>query len=107
MDVFASSSLWEGLPTVLLESMASSVPIVATDIPGTQELIQHNVNGWLVAPRDAQAFSAGVLKVLHTPALKEELSHHALQTVENFTIASIARQYEALYEALQTTPNPR
>jgi glycosyltransferase involved in cell wall biosynthesis len=100
MDVFASSSLWEGLPTVLLESMVCNVPIVATDIPGTNELIQHGVNGWLVPPANPQELASAILKLLGDSSLRAKLYCNALETVKTFSIDSVARSYESLYNHL-------
>ena len=52
MDLFVLPSLWEGLPTVVLESMAAGVAVVTTDIPGTHDLIQEGTTGWLAPPAD-------------------------------------------------------
>jgi len=102
MDLFASSSLWEGLPTVLLEAMAAKVAIVATDIPGTNELIKHNVNGWLVNHHDANAIREGILRVMNTPSLKNKLVESAGNTLKDYSIDHIAEQYESLYDQMST-----
>ena len=97
MDLFVSSSLWEGLPTVLLEAMASDIPIVATDIPGTNELIHHAIDGWLVTPGSAIALSEGIKQVITSPSLRKELSKNARETMKNYSIQSIAKEYQKLY----------
>lgn len=102
MDLFASSSLWEGLPTVILEAIAADVPILATDIPGTNELIQHGFNGWLVRPYDAQALSEGILTLIKSPSLRTQLALQAKETLVKYSIDSIAREYEILYQNLLT-----
>jgi len=97
MDVFVSSSLWEGLPTVILEAMISRIPIIATDIPGTNELIHHDVNGWLVPPADPYKLAEAIDLFLCNPDLGQSFVPNAAKTVESFTIDSIARTYERLY----------
>ena len=52
LDLFVLPSLWEGLPTVVMESMACGTPVLATDIPGTRELVLDGKTGWLVKPGD-------------------------------------------------------
>ena len=53
-DIFVLSSLWEGLPLVLLEAMACGLPIVGTRIPGIADVITDGVQGLLAAPGDAE-----------------------------------------------------
>ncbi|MBI5964267.1 MAG: glycosyltransferase family 4 protein [Chloroflexi bacterium] len=65
MDCFVLPSLWEGFPIVLLEAMAAGVPIVATDIPGNDEVISSGGNGWLVPPGDSSALAEKVLALLN------------------------------------------
>ena len=97
LDLFVSSSLWEGIPTVILEAMASEVPVLATSIPGTSELVQHGVNGWLVPAEEPQAISNGISNLLNSPTLRQELVIHAQETVQYYSINSIAEEYEKLY----------
>ena len=105
MDVFVSSSLWEGLPTVILESMACGVPVVATDIEGTRELITNGQNGILSEARSGVALASGILTILENKTMSKELSAYAQKTVERFSIDKIAKEYETLYENLLDKSN--
>ena len=101
MDIFASSSLWEGLPTVILEAMACGVPVVATDIPGTNELVTDEHDGLLVQAYRPKALFEGIQQLLTSPALAAQLAKNARKTLSEYSIQSIARQYEDLYQNLR------
>ncbi len=96
-DVFASSSLWEGLPTVVMESMAAGIPVVGTDIPGTRDLITHQVSGLLAPPGDPRALAEQICFALQNPELRAEWAQRARQEVEKHSINRVAAQYEALF----------
>ncbi len=96
-DLFVSSSLWEGLPTVIMESMAAGVPVLATRIPGTVDLITDGETGLLAAPGDPEALAGRILFALDHPELRAELAGRARKAVEKFSIGSAAAQYEALF----------
>jgi glycosyltransferase involved in cell wall biosynthesis len=100
MDLFVSPSLWEGLPTVILESMICKVPVVATDIPGTTELIKAGHNGWLVPPADPLGMAQAVIAALRDPSARDRYADNARQTVDKFSMGSIAVEYERLYDEL-------
>jgi glycosyltransferase involved in cell wall biosynthesis len=100
MDLFVSSSLWEGLPTAILESMAAGVPIVATDIPGIRELIRDQWNGWLVPAGDATSMARVIRVALKNVKSRREFSNNARQDVQSLSIKSIVGEYEKLYSAL-------
>ena len=63
-DVFVSASWAESFPYNVLEAMAAGVPIVATDVGGTAEAIEHDVTGLLVPPRDPGALGAAIIELL-------------------------------------------
>jgi glycosyltransferase involved in cell wall biosynthesis len=102
MDLFANSSLWEGLPTVILESMAARVPVVATRVSGNTELIADGVTGRLVAPGDPVQLAEGILELLTAPLeLRSEMCATAYTLArEHFSIERVADQHEALYRDL-------
>ncbi len=97
MDLFVSSSLWEGLPTVILEAMACRVPVVATNIPGTNELVLDRINGWLAPAKDSRALGEIIIHALRDSQLWSKITAEAEQTIRNFAIDSIAKEYEDLY----------
>jgi glycosyltransferase involved in cell wall biosynthesis len=98
--LFASSSLWEGLPTVIMESMAAGIPVVATDIPGTRELGVNGAIGWLVPAADEQALGTAILAALHDPSRREACVAKARHVVQSFSIQSVAAEYAELYTAI-------
>ena len=100
MDLFVSSSLWEGLPTVILEAMASNLPILATNIPGTNELIKHKVNGWLVPPYNTEELCSAILFLIRSHQLRSDMALRAKETSREYSIDSITQQYETLYQEL-------
>jgi len=99
-DVFVSSSLWEGLPTVILESMAARLPVVATDVSGTRELVEHGVTGLLVPPGDAKALAEAITSLVRDRRLACRMAERAFQHVQRFTIGGVTEEYTALYARL-------
>ena len=67
-DIFVLPSLTEGIAQALLEALAHSLPTVASAVGGIPGVITNNVHGLLVAPGDAQALAAGILKLATNPA---------------------------------------
>lgn len=103
-DVFALSSLYEGLPTVVIEAMALGVPVVATWVGGTPEIVNHEHDGLLVPPRDPQAMAAGILRLLHDDDLREEMGRRAELSVRSkFDIRRRVREMEQIYEEVLAT----
>lgn len=102
MDLFANSSLWEGLPTAILESMAARVPVIATRVSGNTELIEDGVTGRLVMPEDAEGLARGIMEMLAaSPEERAAMCAKAYAYVRaNFSIDQVARQHEALYREL-------
>jgi glycosyltransferase involved in cell wall biosynthesis len=100
MDVFVSSSLWEGLPTVILESMAAGVPVVATDVSGSRELVRDGSTGLLVPPGNAGALAEGIVQLLQDRKQGEELAMRARQEVRRFSMTSVAQEHLHLYQSL-------
>lgn len=72
-DVFALPSFAEGIPVVLMEAMASSLPCVTTRITGIPELIRDGIEGLLVTPSDAQELADTLAMLMDDPELRAEL----------------------------------
>ncbi|HEY8461757.1 MAG TPA: glycosyltransferase family 4 protein [Blastocatellia bacterium] len=71
----------DGIPNVLVEAMASELPVVSTNISGIPELIEHGVNGLLTPQKDASALADAVAKLLDAPALRRDLGVAAREKV--------------------------
>ena len=98
IDIFVTSSLSEGLSISILEAMASSKPIVATSILPNAELIEHEVTGLLVPPRNPEALAAAILRFFNEPSLAKQCAENARQRVlEKYTLARMFEQTWKLY----------
>jgi glycosyltransferase involved in cell wall biosynthesis len=101
MDVFALSSLREGLPNVLLEAMALEVPIVATRVAGIPRLIAHGENGLLVDPSAQHALADAIAQIVNQDDLRARLSVAGRRTVENgYSFKVRMKKIGAVYDSL-------
>ena len=93
------SSVMEGLPMVLLEAAASSLPIVATDVGGNCEIVLEGKNGFLVPPGNPQALAEAIDKLMHTKAKEREImgkrGHKHIQEI--YRLDTIVDEWEKLY----------
>lgn len=96
--VFWLTSLWEGMPNVVLEAMASGVPAVVTDVGGTRELIRDGVEGYVVASGKAAPFVEHTARLFEDVALQHALSSAARERALTFSTARMARRLEDLYD---------
>jgi glycosyltransferase involved in cell wall biosynthesis len=100
LDVFVLTSLWEGLPRVYLEALASGVPIVGTRVDGAEEVVRDGVNGYLLKPGDIEGLVSRVLEVLSS---KERAVHREDWLLEKeFDIWEMVRRQDVEYQNLIT-----
>jgi glycosyltransferase involved in cell wall biosynthesis len=101
LDVFVLPSRSEGLSNTILEAMAASVPVVATDVGGADEMVAHGVTGFLVPPALPLELAAALRRLLTDPALQATMGREGRARVEkDFDLAKTVRQYEGLYADL-------
>lgn len=100
MDLFVSSSLWEGLPTVLMEAMAAGIPVVTTDIPGSNDLVQGGVSGWLADMKSPESLAEAILEGCARPDKRREFALAGLEVARKYSMTEIAKQYTGLYRCI-------
>ena len=88
----------EGCPVALLEAMASGCACLATDIPGSRDLVEHGQSGWLVPSEDETALAEAMRQLFAQPALRQQLGQAARTRVtQHYTIEQEVEKHEAMY----------
>jgi len=101
MDVFAFPSYFEGLPGAIIEAMAAGLPIVATPVDGTAELLDSYRTGLFVRPEDAAELTWAITRLLESPGLRESLGEAAQERAQTeFGIDSMVGEFEQLHRDL-------
>jgi len=106
-DIFAMSSVSEGMCTALVDAMAASKPAVATAAGGIPEVMVDGETGFLVAPRDHEAMAARLVLLLKDPALRARMGEAALARArERFTVERMVAGTAAVYKRLVDAQAP-
>ena len=102
LNVFVLTSLWEGLPRVYLEALASGVPVVGTRVDGAAEVISEGVNGFLAEPGDIDGLAQRLLSLLDDPELARSMGKQGEALPSEFDIHHMVRRQEQEYERLMS-----
>jgi polysaccharide biosynthesis protein PelF len=101
-DISILTSISEGFPYTVLESMSCGIPVVATDVGGVTEALDESC-GFICKPKDHVEIGERVVELLNNKALREEMGRNARQKViDNFTIGKFIDAYENVYEQVIT-----
>jgi len=99
MDIFLLTSLYEGLPRVVLQAMAAGVPVVATDTGGVAEVVLEGETGRLVPPGNPAAAAAAIADLAEDPETRRSLALTARSRLgEEFDRRRMVRDLEDLYD---------
>lgn len=102
-DVFVLPSLYEGLPNVILEAMACGLPVVATAVDGTVELVDHGKTGYLVEPKSPQALAEKISAVLGDANSRSLGEAGRLRVVQEYSLERQVNNFQNLYEQYALT----
>jgi glycosyltransferase involved in cell wall biosynthesis len=96
-DIFLFPSLLEGQPTVVLEALASGMPVITTETCGMPDVVSDGVNGLLIPPADAHAIEQAVLQLANSPELRRQLGLAAQHSMSGYTWERSAQALEQLF----------
>jgi len=99
-DFLILPSLWEGLPLSLLEACLAGKAAIATDIPGSREVVRGGRTGLLVAARDAQALCRAIQSFLDDPEKVKKMGEEARGLARGFSFERMVTNYHDLYKKM-------
>jgi len=99
-DLSIQPSHFEAFGTAAIEAMAAGLPVIASDVGGLKDFVEPGVNGARVPPRDPQALSVEIARVMRDDTLRARLSDGARRTAERFDTEQVLGQFERLIDRL-------
>jgi glycosyltransferase involved in cell wall biosynthesis len=99
LDIYVQSSIAEGMPNAVLEAMATGLPVVATAVGGTPEVVEDGVTGWLTPSGDDAAIARYVTRLATDPAERAAMGRAGRLRVESrFSLLRMVEQTENLLD---------
>lgn len=99
-DIFCLCSHQEGLGLVIIEGMASGLPVLCSGVSGPDELVEHERTGLIFEPGSPQSLADAIVHFLERPEQALAMAERAHEFVKRFHIDDMAREYHALYREL-------
>ncbi len=97
-DIFVLTSDFEGISNTILEAMACGVPVVATNVGGTPEIVDDGNTGLLVKPRNKNELFNSLKKLYDDPPLRQKMGESAINAIaEKFSLMRMVNEYENIY----------
>lgn len=101
LDIFAMSSVKEGLPYAIMEAMAAGLPIVASAVGGLPDLITDQKSGLLVPPKEAPALADAIVRIIQNRAFGARIGENARKRLfDSFPVEGMVRRTEAIYNSV-------
>jgi glycosyltransferase involved in cell wall biosynthesis len=97
-DIFVFPSLMEGLPSVILESMAAGMAVITTETCGMADVVEDGFNGLLIPPANAEAIEDAILRLAQSPSLRQQLGQAAQESMKRLTWEKSAEKLEKVFE---------
>jgi glycosyltransferase involved in cell wall biosynthesis len=100
--VLPSVSRREAFGMVLIEAMSIGKPVIATSIPGPRDIVQHNINGFLVPPRDSSKLAEAIISILSDTTLSMRMSRMSRRLARQYAWDLVAAQHAKIIESSVT-----
>jgi len=84
LDIFVLTSLWEGLPRVLVQAALLGKPIVTFDVEGAREVVKENVNGFIVPTKDVQLLAVRLIQLIDDLDSARRIGKRGMELVDGF-----------------------
>ena len=98
LDLYLNTSIHEGIPMSVLEAMAHSVPVVASDVGGLAEIVRDCVEGYLISSREPRVFVQKCMNLFHNVELRSKMAINAKKRIErHFSVEQMAKRYYDSY----------
>lgn len=95
-DVFVLNTGYEGFSHILIEALASGIPVITTNVGGNPEIIENGANGILVPYNDKEELQKNILLLLHSPKKREELAEKGIESAKKFTLPIMMKSLEKI-----------
>lgn len=96
-DIFALTSLHEGLPRAIMEAMAAGKPIIATNVRGNRDLVVDGVNGYLVPVNDVEATAEAITKLAENTTLRTKMGEEGRKIIQDYAIEKVLKEMDEIY----------
>ncbi|MBI4721420.1 MAG: glycosyltransferase family 4 protein [Candidatus Stahlbacteria bacterium] len=100
-DIFAISSINEGMCRAIIEAMAAGLPVVATDVCGIANVVVNGKTGILVPPKSSEALEKAISLLINTPITRHSMGSAGKERAEKFTLEKMISKIDQLYTALK------
>jgi glycosyltransferase involved in cell wall biosynthesis len=106
-DISILTSISEGFPYTVIESMSCGIPVVSTDVGGVKEALDESC-GFTCKPKDAEEIGGNVTKLLLNEELRKKMGKNAREKVlNNFTLNKFIGEYEDVYSEIMKSKKPK
>lgn len=99
-DILVNTSRVEGFSLAVLQAMASGLAVVATNVPGNREVVQHGVTGLLASPGSASELASAICSLIFNESLREELGKNAFFSIKKYNWDFICSKYAQIYRSI-------
>lgn len=102
MDLLVIPSHFEPMGMVAVEAMACGIPVLATDVPGLNEIVSHKVNGWTYPSQSVSELSMAIMEILDSnPEERDFIIEHGINDAQKFSLLEFSRKLLEYYTTLK------